>query len=86
MGAVTDEITAEVDQLRGRDTAPGLAALAVSLAQTVDAATAPTGKALAAKELRSVIGELRKLAPVGEEGDALDELTARREARRAAGE
>ncbi|WP_234365400.1 hypothetical protein [Streptomyces sp. RTd22] len=85
MGDVRDAITAELDKLRVADDAPGLSELAVSLAQSVDDSDAPTAKAVAARELRAVMIELRRLAPVGEEGDALDDLTRRREARRARG-
>lgn len=85
MGAVTDAINAEIRSLRVEDAAPGLAELATSLARSVDEAEAPTAKAVAARELRSVMADLRKLAPIGEEGDALDELTRKREARRARG-
>jgi hypothetical protein len=85
MGAVTDGIRAEIAQLRVEDEAPGLAELAESLARSVDASEdAPSARAMAAKELRAVMGELRKLALAREEGDALDDLAARRAARRGA--
>lgn len=83
MGRVAEEITAEVDQLSVSDKAPGLAALALSLAESVDAATAPAAKAQAAKELRGVLADLRKLAPVGQKGDAVDAVGRKREERRA---
>jgi hypothetical protein len=85
MGAVTDAINAEIRALRVEDVAPGLAELATSLARSVDESDAPTAKAVAARELRALMADLRRLAPVGEEGDALDELTRKREARRARG-
>jgi hypothetical protein len=83
--SLVDKIQHEVDDLHADETAPGLAALAVELAKAIDGCDAPTSKAVVARELRSVIGDLRKLAPIGEEGDALDELTRKREARRARG-
>jgi hypothetical protein len=83
MGAVTDAINAEIDQLRVTDLSPGMAELATSLARSVDEADAPTAKAVAARELRAVMADLRKLAPVGEEGDAVDDIARQRERRRA---
>jgi hypothetical protein len=83
MGAVTDAINAEIEQLRVEDLSPGMAELATSLARSVDEAEAPTAKAVAARELRAVMADLRKLAPVGEEGDAVDDIARQREKRRA---
>jgi len=84
MGAVTDAINAELVKLHADDTAPGLGELASSLARSVDEADAPTAKAAAARELRAVMADLRRLAPVGEEGDTVDDIAAQREKRRAA--
>lgn len=81
--SVEDATRAELDVLRVEETAPGLAAVALDLARAIDGSDAPTAKAVVARELRAVISDLRKLAPIGEEGDALDELTRKREARRA---
>lgn len=83
--SLADKIQSEVADLHADETAPGLAQLAVELAKAIDGSDAPTAKAVVARELRAVIGDLRKLAPIGEEGDALDELTRKREARRARG-
>ena len=83
MGAVTDAINAEIEQLRVEELSPGMAELATSLARSVDEADAPTAKAVAARELRAVMADLRKLAPVGEEGDAVDDIARQREKRRA---
>lgn len=83
MGAVADKITAEITGLRVAEIAPGLAALAVSLAESVDEPGGPTAKSNAARELRAVMDDLRKLAPVAAEDDRVDELTKKREARRA---
>jgi hypothetical protein len=80
-----DEVQAEIEHLRVAEVAPGLAAVAVSLAQALQEAEAPTSKAVVARELRATLLELRKVAPVESEGDALDELTRKREARRARG-
>ncbi len=60
-----------------------LAAAALSLAREMDASeTSATAKAACSRSLVQVQRELRALAPAREEVDALDELTARREARR----
>ncbi|MFD6375360.1 hypothetical protein ACFWFS_00340 [Streptomyces albidoflavus] len=85
MGAVTDATRDELIKLRSEEMAPGLAQLAISLARAIDEAEAPTAKAAVARELRGVMADVRKLAPVEEEGDALDDLARRREARRRTG-
>lgn len=83
MATVAEAITAELEQLRVVDTAPGLAQLAVKLAESVDDPGNATAQANAARELRAVMDDLRKLAPVAVENDRLDDLTRKREARRA---
>jgi hypothetical protein len=58
-------------------------ALALSLARAVDSsAKNPAAKAVAARELRAVMKELRAMAPIGEEGDAVDDIARQREKRR----
>ncbi|MFD5572259.1 hypothetical protein [Streptomyces cadmiisoli] len=84
MGAVADAINAEIEQLRVEEVSPGLAELASSLARSVDEAEAPTAKAVAARELRGVMADLRRLAPVETKGDAVDDIAEQREKRRAA--
>lgn len=79
-----DQIRAELDQLNAASVAPGLAALAISLAETYDDTDAPTSRAVVARELAATMKTLRALAPVGEEGDVLDDLAARRAKRRGA--
>ncbi|MFF2502185.1 hypothetical protein ACFVTY_02130 [Streptomyces sp. NPDC058067] len=80
--SVADMIAAELDDLHADETSPGMAAVALDLAKAIDASDAPTAKAVVADKLRPIMSDLRKLAPIGEEGDALDELTRKREARR----
>lgn len=80
--ATEDLVHAELQQLHAEDVSPGMAAVALDLARALDGSDAPTAKAVVARELRSIMSDLRKLAPIGEEGDALDELTRKREARR----
>ena len=84
MGAVTDKITEEIDGLRVDEIAPGLAQVAISLAQSIDEPGGPTGKANAARELRAVMNDLRRLAPVDVKGDAVDDIAEQRKKRRAA--
>ncbi|MCG0061728.1 hypothetical protein L0F81_00240 [Streptomyces tricolor] len=81
---VADRIIAELEELHAEETSPGMAAVARSLARAIDASDAPTAKAVVARELRSIMADLRKLAPVGEEGDTVDDITRQREKRRAA--
>lgn len=83
MGSVEDAITSEINTLRVGDLAPGLAELAASLARAVDEDGGPTAKANAARELRAVMADLRKLAPVAVEEDGVIQLAKKREARRA---
>jgi hypothetical protein len=84
MGAVTDAINAEIEHLNVEPISPGLAELATSLARSVDEADAPTAKAVAARELRAVMADLRRLAPVASKGDAVDDIATQRAKRRAA--
>jgi hypothetical protein len=78
---VADETATELDRLGVHESAPGLVALALALAKAIDDSDAPTAIAVAARELRAVLADLRKLAPAHAEGDAVDDLTARRTAR-----
>jgi hypothetical protein len=62
-----------------------LAATALALAAEVDKAkNSATSKSMCARVLADVLGQLRELKPPAEEGDSLDDLAARRRARRAA--
>lgn len=80
-----DATRAEIAALGVAEVAPGLVATALALATALDVAEAPTSAAVVARELRATLLELRKVAPAEVEGDALDELSRRREERRAAG-
>lgn len=85
MGVVATAIKEEITALNVEDQAPGMTALALSLARAVDAsAKNPGAKAVAARELRAVMRELRALAPVESKGDAVDDVAQQREKRRAA--
>jgi hypothetical protein len=73
---------AEIDKLRVGDAAPGLAQLALTLAAVMDGKDGATAKANAGRELRAVLEGLRKVAPVAEDNDKVDQLAQKREARR----
>ncbi|MFJ2477108.1 hypothetical protein ACIOWI_29740 [Streptomyces sp. NPDC087659] len=78
-----DQVRAELDQLQADETAPGMAAVARKLADALDGTTAATTMAVVSRELRAIMSDLRKLAPVGAAGDTVDEVTQLREKRRA---
>jgi hypothetical protein len=61
-----------------------MAAVALDLAMAMAGTDAPTAKAVAARELRSIMADLRRLAPVGEKGDTVDDIAEQRKKRRAA--
>ncbi|MEU6527863.1 hypothetical protein ABZ869_01560 [Streptomyces sp. NPDC046928] len=82
--AVAGKITAELDQLHADETSPGMAAVALDLAQAIDSTDVPGAKAQAAHQLRSIMADLRRLAPAETKGDAVDDVAQQREKRRAA--
>jgi ribosomal protein L7/L12 len=82
--AAADKIRAEIEQLGVEAVAPGMAAVAMELAEAFEDAEAPTSKAVVARELSAVMKVLRSIAPVGEEGDVVDDLATRRAERRGA--
>lgn len=83
---VTKALQAELSVLRRRDRSladSALAASALALAREMDSPeTPPAAVSMCARELREVLGQIRELAPKDDEKDKLDELTARRAARR----
>jgi len=81
---VVDKITQELEELSADDTSPGMAAVALDLAKAIADTDVPGVKARAAHELRSIMADLRKLAPVREEGDTVDDIARQREKRREA--
>jgi hypothetical protein len=82
--SVAESITAELDDLHADETSPGMAAVARDLAKAIDDSDAPTAKAVVADKLRSIMADLRRLAPVGEKGDTVDDIAEQRAKRRAA--
>ncbi|MFF7290727.1 hypothetical protein [Streptomyces griseorubiginosus] len=81
MATNVEATSAEIEQLRVGDIAPGLAQLALTLATTLDGKDGATAKANAGRELRAVLESLRKLAPVAAETDRVDELAKKRDGR-----
>ncbi|AGP56180.1 hypothetical protein [Streptomyces rapamycinicus] len=84
MSDVENATRSEVDQLGVGPVAPGLTAAAVALARQLDDAEDAKGAAAAARELRAIMSDLRKLAPVESKGDAVDDVSRKRAERRAA--
>jgi hypothetical protein len=81
---VASEIAAELEALHAEETSPGMAAVALALAEAIDAAESLPEKATGADKLRSIMNDLRKLAPVESKGDAVDDIAEQRAKRRAA--
>jgi hypothetical protein len=82
--SIVDKITHELDDLHADETSPGMAAVALDLAQAMAGTDAPTAKAVVAEKLRTIMADLRRLAPVGEKGDTVDDIAEQRKKRRAA--
>ncbi|MFB6512106.1 hypothetical protein ACFCW4_02605 [Streptomyces virginiae] len=81
---MTEQAVHEELRLLGvTDRHPGLSDLALCLARALEEAEAPTAIAAVAAQLRAVMKDLCNLATPAEEGDVLDDLAARRAARRA---
>ncbi|MER6431583.1 hypothetical protein ABT272_28210 [Streptomyces sp900105245] len=81
---VADKIAQELEDLHADETSPGMAAVALDLARGIDDTDAPGVKAKAAHELRSIMADLRRLAPVESKGDTVDDIAEQRAKRRAA--
>jgi hypothetical protein len=79
---VADKIATELDALHAEETSPGMAAVALDLAKAIDSTNVPGAKAAAAHQLRSIISDLRKLAPVDSKGDTVDDIAEQRKKRR----
>ncbi|MFM9681111.1 hypothetical protein [Streptomyces brasiliscabiei] len=82
--SLADKIADELSGLHAEQTSPGMAAVALDLAKSIEITNVPGAKAQAARELRSIMADLRKLAPVESKGDAVDDIAAQRAKRRAA--
>ncbi|MGW7195539.1 hypothetical protein [Streptomyces chryseus] len=79
---VARKIRDEIRLLNLDDVAPGQAALACSLADTLDETEAPTARAVVARELAACMRVLRALAPPVTKGDAVDDVGEQRKKRR----
>ncbi|MER5678680.1 hypothetical protein ABT081_17235 [Streptomyces sp. NPDC002238] len=83
---IAKEVRDELDKLAVTSVSPGLCAVALKLAAALDAlesSDAPTSQAVVADKLATILARLRTLAPVQEEGDAVDDIARQREKRRA---
>lgn len=79
MATNVEAVEAELEQMRIIDRAPGLAQLALTFARLMDGEDGATAKANVGRELRAVMADLRKLAPVAAEADRVDELAKKRQ-------
>ena len=84
-GPVERAVRAELRSLKVSVQADGSAALAVSLARQIDTARGAVAAAAAAGQLRMLLADLRQVAAQQPERDVIDDLNARRAAKRAAG-
>jgi hypothetical protein len=84
-GPVQRAVRAELRSLRVSVQSDGSAALAVSLARQIDTARGAVAAAAAAGQLRQLLIDLRHVAAQQPERDVIDDLNARRAAKRAAG-
>ena len=84
-GPVQRAVRAELRSLRVSVQSDGSAALAVSLARQIDTARGAVAAAAAAGQLRQLLVDLRQVAADQPERDVIDDLNARRAAKRAAG-
>ncbi|WP_405794099.1 hypothetical protein [Streptomyces sp. NBC_01506] len=78
---IADEIRAEIEQLNAETVAPGLAAVAIRLAEALDqipVGDAPTAQAVVSRDLLATMGKLRALSPPDVKGDVVDELAGRK--------
>ncbi|MFE1926524.1 hypothetical protein ACFW91_28685 [Streptomyces asoensis] len=82
--SVADKIAAEIEDLHAEETSPGMAEVALALARAMDSTEVPGDKARAAHELRSIMADLRRLAPVQSKGDTVDDIAEQRKKRREA--
>ncbi|MEU3836132.1 hypothetical protein [Streptomyces microflavus] len=83
---IADKVRAELDELAVTCISPGMAAVAVKLAEALDAiesGDSPTSQAVVADKLATIMARLRTLAPVKSEGDSVDDIARQREKRRA---
>lgn len=81
--SIVDQIEAELEDLHAHETSPGMAAVALDLAKAMVESDAPTAKAVVADKLRTILNDLRKLAPAETKGDGVDGIVGDRAERKA---
>jgi hypothetical protein len=84
-GPVERAVRSELRSLKVSVQSDGSAALAVSLARQIDTARGAVAAAAAAGQLRALLADLRLVAAAQPERDVIDDLNARRAAKRDAG-
>lgn len=82
--SVETAVTSDIELLGPKAAETALAATALALARELDGNNSATSKSMVAKALIDTMRELRALAPPKQEGDGVDEIAARRDARRSA--
>lgn len=82
--SVEPAVRAELQRLDLDPDVSGLAATALALAAELDAAETARDVAALGRELRAVLADIHRSTPEAREEDALDDLAARRAARRGA--
>jgi len=89
-GTVREAVEADLAAIAKSEPAlatSGLARLALALASRVDdTENSATSVSMCGRALADVLGQLRELTPPAKEADGIDELTRKREDRRAAAE
>lgn len=81
--SIVEQIEAELEDLHAHETSPGMAAVALDLAKAMTESDAPTAKAVVADKLRTILNDLRKLAPAETKGDGVDGIVGNRAERKA---
>lgn len=85
-GPVTASVRSEVDAQKPDVQSSPEARLCLSLAMHVDSAATPRDAATVSRELRAALSAFREvIKAAGKRGDGVDDLRARRAARRKAG-
>ena len=85
-GEVAQAVERDLSRMPDHLATGGLAMSAIALAREIDDPTnSATSKSMCSRSLLDAIDRLRELTPADQEDDGLDDLTQRREARRAGG-
>jgi len=84
-GPVERAVRSELRSLKVSVQSDGSAAVAVSMTRQIDTARGAVADAASAGQLRALLTDLRQAAEKRPERDVIDDLNARRAAKRAAG-